>query len=118
MSRKKELRPIWTTTVQPWEYNYQAQFAEAVKISNRLKETFVSMDIGKVWGLVQNHARLERENAALREENAEWREMIREAVFDNNDILYWIRGARSVLLDEVEKDYAATDAARAKETKP
>lgn len=50
---------------------------------------------------------LQRENAALREENAEWREMIREAVFDNNDILYWIRGARSILLDEVEKDCAA-----------
>lgn len=50
---------------------------------------------------------LERENAALREENAEWREMIREAVFDNNDILYWIRGARSILLDAVEKDRAA-----------
>ncbi len=55
-----------------------------------------------------NFARqLERENAALREENAEWREMIREAVFDNNDILYWIRGARSILLDAVEKDRAA-----------
>jgi hypothetical protein len=50
---------------------------------------------------------LRRENAALREENAEWREMIREAVFDNNDILYWIRGARRVLLDEVEKNCAA-----------
>lgn len=50
---------------------------------------------------------LERENAALREKNAEWREMIREAVFDNNDILYWIRGARRVLLSEVEKDHAA-----------
>ena len=59
---------------------------------------------------------LERENAALREENAEWREMIREAVFDNNDILYWIRGARSILLDAVEKDRAAY-AAR-KEAKP
>ena len=57
---------------------------------------------------------LERENAALREKNAEWREMIREAVFDNNDILYWIRGARRVLLSEVEKDHAA----RAKEAKP
>jgi len=58
--------------------------------------------------LVLKHIdRLERENAALREENAEWREMIREAVFDNNDILYWIRGARRVLLDEVEKNCAA-----------
>lgn len=61
-------------------------------------------------------AELERENAALREENAQWREMIREAVFDNNDILYWIRGARSILLDAVEKDCAAY-AAR-KEAKP
>lgn len=68
-------------------------------------------------GVWIRHAReLERENAALRKENAEWREMIREAVFDNNDILYWIRGARSILLDAVEKDRAAY-AAR-KEAKP
>lgn len=59
----------------------------------------------------------QKENAALREENAEWREMIREAVFDNNDILYWIRGARSILLDAVEKDRAAFNAAR-KEAQP
>ena len=59
-------------------------------------------------GVWIKHAReLERENAALREKNAEWREMIREAIFDNNDILYWIRGARSILLDEVEKNCAA-----------
>ncbi len=68
--------------------------------------------------LVLTHIdRLERENAALREENAKWREMIRQAVYDNNDILYWMREARSVLFDAVEKDRAAY-AARTKEDKP
>lgn len=64
---KKEIRPFWTTTVDPSEYNYRKQFSEAVKIANKQKEVFSPLDIGKVWGLVESHARLERENAALRE---------------------------------------------------
>ncbi len=70
MSRKKELRPMWTTTVDPSEYDYQDQFADCVKIANREETWFLSMDIGKVWGLVQSHVRLERENAELERENA------------------------------------------------
>lgn len=85
---------------------------DAMEIDLRLTYDYVAF----VNAARELERELERENAALREENAEWREMIREAVFDNNDILYWIRGARSILLDAVEKDRAAY-AAR-KEAKP
>jgi hypothetical protein len=77
MSRKKELRPMWTTTVDPSEYDYQDQFADCVKIANREETWFLSMDIGKVWGLVQSHVRLERENAELERENAALREKMK-----------------------------------------
>jgi hypothetical protein len=64
---KKPLRPIWTTTVDPSEYDYVAQFTQTVKWANKNKELYPPTDVGKVWGLVQAYQRLERENAALRE---------------------------------------------------
>jgi hypothetical protein len=64
---KKPIRPIWTTTVDPSEYDYVAQFTQTVKWANKNKELYPPTDVGKVWGLVQAYQRLERENAALRE---------------------------------------------------
>jgi hypothetical protein len=63
---KKPIRPIWTTTVDPSEYDYVAQFTQTVKWANKNKELYPPTDVGKVWGLVQAYQRLERENAALR----------------------------------------------------
>jgi hypothetical protein len=73
---KKEVRPLWTTTVDPSEYDYVAQFTQTVKWANRDKACFIDMDIGKVWGLVEAYRRLERENAELREdkERLDWLE--------------------------------------------
>ncbi len=67
MKTKKPIRPIWTTTVDPSEYDYVAQFTQTVKWANKNKELYPPTDVGKVWGLVQAYQRLERENAALRE---------------------------------------------------
>ena len=51
--------PKWTTTVDPSEYDYIDQFNEMVKLANKRKETYCEMDVGKVWGLVKSHQRLE-----------------------------------------------------------
>jgi hypothetical protein len=57
--------------VDPSEYDYVAQFTQTVKWANKNKENYPPTDVGKVWGLVASHQRLERENAVLRhtEEN-------------------------------------------------
>ena len=47
----EQLRPIWTTTVSPDEYDARAQFENAVKNANDGRSCFVEIDIGKVWGL-------------------------------------------------------------------
>jgi hypothetical protein len=66
---KKPIRPIWTTTVDPSEYDYVAQFTQTVKWANKNKELYPPTDVGKVWGLVQAYQRLERENVELRAES-------------------------------------------------
>lgn len=49
---KKQLTPLWTTTVDPSEYDYFGQFSQMVKTANKLQQCFCDMDVGKVWGLV------------------------------------------------------------------
>ena len=67
MKIKKEIRPEWTTTVFPEEYDYVEQFTRMVKLANKNKEFFCEMDVGKVWGLILTVKRLKEENAALKE---------------------------------------------------
>ena len=71
MRANKPLSPTWTTTVDPSEYDYVAHFTRTVKWSNSYKVPCPPTDVGRLWGLVASHQRLERENAALRhsEEN-------------------------------------------------
>jgi len=66
MKKKKEpLRPLWTTTVHPDEYDYFEQFSTMVEIANENKETFCSMDVGKVWGLVLAYKELKKNYESL-----------------------------------------------------
>lgn len=74
---KKPIRTEWTTTVDPSEYDYVAQFTRMVKLANRHQECYAPMDVGKVWGLVQSHQRLECENAALCADKERVMELIR-----------------------------------------
>lgn len=47
----KDVRPIWTTTVAPYEYDIDGQMKRMVRLANKHHETFTPMDVGKVWGL-------------------------------------------------------------------
>ena len=55
---RKEIRPIFSTTVDPSEYDIDAQMERMVKLANRDAACFVEMDVGKVWGLYQEWKRL------------------------------------------------------------
>ena len=54
----KEIRPIFSTTVDPSEYDIDAQMERMVKLANKDAACFVDMDVGKVWGLYQAWKRL------------------------------------------------------------
>ena len=58
MKQKEELRPMWTTTVDPSEYDIDEQMRRMVKLSNRNEAFFLEMDVGQVWGLYQAWKRL------------------------------------------------------------
>lgn len=47
----KKLRPMWTTTVDPSEYDIEYQMKRMVRLANKNRECFTPMDVGKVWGL-------------------------------------------------------------------
>lgn len=51
MRKKKEINPLYTTVVDPSEYDIEGQMVRMVKLANRDREGFVDMDVGKVWGL-------------------------------------------------------------------
>ena len=48
---KKEIRPIYSTVVDPSEYNIDSQMRNMVKMANINRECWCDMDVGKVWGL-------------------------------------------------------------------
>jgi hypothetical protein len=50
MSRK-EIHPIFSTTVDPSEYDIDGQMRRMVRLANKNNESYTEMDIGKVWGL-------------------------------------------------------------------
>ena len=55
---RKAIRPIFSTSVDPSEYDIDAQMERMVKLANRDAACFVEMDVGKVWGLYQAWKRL------------------------------------------------------------
>jgi hypothetical protein len=48
---KKQLRPLYCTTVLPDEYDIESDMREMVRQANRKGACYVLMDVGKVWGL-------------------------------------------------------------------
>ena len=48
---RKEIRPIFSSTVDPSEYDIKEQMERMVKLANKNKECFCEMDVGKIWGL-------------------------------------------------------------------
>jgi len=48
---KKQIHPMFSTTVDPSEYDIDEQMERMVKQSNKNRECFTEMDVGKVWGL-------------------------------------------------------------------
>ena len=59
---------MWTTTVDPSEYDIDADMKRMVKLSNKLKEVYTSMDIGKIWGLYEAWKILKETNEWLRKD--------------------------------------------------
>lgn len=55
---RKEIRPMWTTVVDPSEYDIDEQIEDMVKVANKSKECYTCMDVGKVFGLYQAWKRL------------------------------------------------------------
>ena len=57
---EREVRPIFSTTVDPSEYDIDAQMKRMVKLANENRESFTEMDVGKMWGLYQAWKRLQK----------------------------------------------------------
>ena len=68
MRQPKPLRPLWTTTCYPNEYDYYGQFSRMLKMANKNGEAFCEMDVGKVWGLVEAYKNLEEQFKKLEAE--------------------------------------------------
>lgn len=52
---------MWTTTVDPSEYNIDEQMEDMVKVANKEKTYELMIDVGKVWGLYQAWKTLKEE---------------------------------------------------------
>lgn len=50
---KKVIKPEWSTTVDPSEYDIDSQVKQAVKMANSKRATYIEFDVGKLWGLYQ-----------------------------------------------------------------
>jgi DnaJ-class molecular chaperone len=48
---RKEIRPIFSSTVDPSEYDIKGQMERMVQLANKNHECFCEMDVGKLWGL-------------------------------------------------------------------
>lgn len=46
-----EIRPQFSTTVEPSEYDIQSQMEEFVVLANEEKAFYFPADVGKIWGL-------------------------------------------------------------------
>jgi hypothetical protein len=50
-SVSKEIRPIFSSTVDPSEYDIKGQMERMVQLANKNHKCFCEMDVGKIWGL-------------------------------------------------------------------
>ena len=57
---KREIRPMFSTTVNPLEYDIDGQMERMVKLSNKNRLGFIEMDVGKTWGLYLDWKRLSK----------------------------------------------------------
>jgi len=72
-----ELRPMWSTTVHPSEYDIDEQMRDFVKAANKAKECYYGIDVGKLWGLYTAYKEQADEIATLRAQLAEAREALK-----------------------------------------
>lgn len=47
----KNLRPLWSTIVDPSEYDFDKQMEDWLKDANADQADFHGIDVGKMWGL-------------------------------------------------------------------
>ena len=71
-----EPRPMWSTTVDPSEYDVDGQMEDFVKAANKAKECYYGIDVGKLWGLYKAFKSQSDELATLRAQLAEAREAL------------------------------------------
>lgn len=70
---RQPLRPLFSTTVEPSEYDIDADMERMVKLANKNKECYTPMDVGKTWGLYLAWKKLkERACAWSRDEDGNW----------------------------------------------
>ena len=50
---KNVIRPLFSTTVDPSEYDIDADMERMVILANKNRECYSHMDVGKIWGLYQ-----------------------------------------------------------------
>jgi len=63
--KRKLVEPKFATVVDPTEYEYFGDFAEAVHLANKNKVAYIPMDIGKVWGLVLAYQDVKRNSLLM-----------------------------------------------------
>jgi len=66
-----ELRPMWSTTVHPSEYDIDEQMRDFVKAANKANECYYGIDVGKLWGLYKAYKEQSDEITTLRAQLAE-----------------------------------------------
>lgn len=47
----KQIRPEFSTVIDPSEYDFDKQMIEWVKLANKKQVAFLDIDVGKLWGL-------------------------------------------------------------------
>ena len=71
-----DIRPMWSTTVHPSEYDIDEQMTEFVKAANKAKEHYYGIDVGKLWGLYTAYKSQQDELATLRAQLEEAKRVI------------------------------------------
>ena len=76
-----DIRPMWSTTVHPSEYDIDEQMTEFVKAANKAKEHYYGIDVGKLWGLYTAYKSQQDELATLRAQLEEAKDVISQMYF-------------------------------------
>ena len=79
-----DIRPMWSTTVHPSEYDIDEQMTEFVKAANKAKEHYYGIDVGKLWGLYTAYKSQQDELATLRAQLEEAKEIIINIAYLDN----------------------------------